>query len=175
MRSSHAWKLFALLLLTGGYIGLYHLVPARHHVEPHWGDRGANWFGQEMPLPFLFAVALLTVLYGLRYVIIAKAVSPADALAWYALLLASLLPGVWLLVAWDWDNRAVAPIANWVGTPVMALFVPTAFLCFDVATATRPRPGWYAARSLLEVLVLTPAWVVCWAFIELGFLGWFYI
>jgi hypothetical protein len=158
MRSSHAWKLLALLLLTGGYLGLYHLVPARHPVEPHWGANPTNWFGQGPAWALLYAAALLAVLYPLRYVITVRARSRADALAWYALLLASLLPAVWLLVVVDWDNEAVAPVANWVGTPVILLFVPTAFLAFDLTAATRPGPGGYVLRSLWEAAVLTPVW-----------------
>src|SRR5262249_39021675 len=120
----------------------------------------------------LSAAAILTVLCSLRYVIVTRACCPADACAWYLLLLASLVPAVWLLVVWDWDNHAVAPVANWVGIPVALLLVPTAAAWHDVATATRLTPTGYAARSLLEVLVLVPVWGCIWVALEFLLLSW---
>jgi hypothetical protein len=54
----------------------------------------------------------------------------------------------------DWDNEAVAAVANWVGTPIALLFVPTAFAFYDVTVGPRLPVWWYAARSLLEIVVL---------------------
>jgi hypothetical protein len=132
-----------------------------------------NWFGQGIALCYFFAVAALALLYSLRYLILTRSRSLANALTWYLLLLSSLLPAVWLLVVFDWDNEAVAEIANWVGTPIMLFFVPTAFLCYDAWKGTKPTAGGYIARSLLEVVVLIPAWALFWVFCEFLLLGWF--
>ena len=64
-------------------------------------------------------------------------------------------------------------MANWVGTPILFFFVPTASFCCDLVTASRLQPGWYAARSLFEVVVLVPVWAVCWGFCEFLLPGWF--
>jgi hypothetical protein len=168
-----ACTLVALLLVALEYLGLYATVPPRHLVESHWGSDGVNWFGQGPPVAFLFAVVILVLVCGLRYLITARSRSALDAWFWYLLLLAMTLPAVWLLVVFDWDNEAVAAIANWVGTPIMLLAVPTAFLCFDAATATRLPAGTYTLRCVVEVLLLVPLWAVVWAYTEFLLLGWF--
>jgi hypothetical protein len=172
MRQSHAWKLAAALLLASAYLALPRLLPPRVRVERHWGAGGVNWFGQGPGAAYLWAAGLLALLCLLRFAIARKARSPADAAAWCVLLLASLLPAVWLLVAFDWDNEAVSDLANWVGYPVALLGVPAAFACYDALTLSRPHAGWYAARSLLEVAVLVPLWAVVWVFVEFLLLGW---
>jgi hypothetical protein len=107
---SLVWKPLALALLLLGYPGLYHLVPPRHRVEEHWGADGVNGFGQGPTAAWGYAAAILAVLYSFRY-LIRRGCSPASALAWYVMLLASLLPAVWLLVVFDWDNQAVSAVA----------------------------------------------------------------
>jgi hypothetical protein len=67
----------------------------------------------------------------------------------------------------------VSPATNWVGYPVGPLAVPTAFLLYDVAKGCRLPPGRYAARCLLEVL-LVPVWAIAWLCFEafgLGLIG----
>jgi hypothetical protein len=173
MKPSPLWKLAALLSLLLAYLGLYRFTPPRHRVESHWGENGVNWFGQSQGLPLLWAVTLLALLYLLRYAITRWARSPESVLTWYALLLASLLPGVWLLVVTDWDNEAVAEIGCWAGTPIALLFVPTAVLVWDVAFKVRLSGAAYAARALVEVIVFVPIWSVAWAYFEMFVLGWF--
>jgi hypothetical protein len=169
---SHALKLAALLLLAWAYLVLPAHLPARVRVESHWGDEGVNWFGQGQAAAYCFALAVLALLCSLRLLIVRWAVGPADALAWYGLLVAALLPAVWLLVVFDWDNEAASPEANWVGTPIALLFVPSVVACWDVLTGTR-LSGWnYAARSLLEVVVLVPLWVCFWVMCMELPLGW---
>jgi hypothetical protein len=172
MWRSHGVKLLALLLLVVAYAGLYPLVPPRHRVAPHWGSDAVNWFGQGPGRALLNAAAILALLCCVRYPITVRSASAASALAWYGLLLASLLPCVWLLVAIDWDNEAVAPAGNWVGTPVALFGLPTAVLAFDLSTATRLTPRLYGARCLVEVLVLVPIWAVAWCYCEILLLGW---
>jgi hypothetical protein len=170
-----AGQLILLVLVVLEYLLLYRLVPPRHQVESHWGSNGVNWFGQAPPLTFLYAAVTLALLCLLRYFITIRSRTAAEAWVWHVMFVASLLPCGWLLVVIDWDNEAVAPIANWVGTPIMLFFVPTMVLCFDLATGTRLRPGTYWARGLLEVIVLVPAWAIFWAYFEFLVLGWFWI
>jgi hypothetical protein len=172
MSCSVTVKLLALLMLVVAYLGLYHFLPPRYTVEPDWEDYGFNWFGQGKAAAYLYAAGIFPLLYLLRYPITAWSRSPADAFAWYLLLVAALLPGVWHLVVFDWENAVVAPVANWIGGPIMFFFVPTALFCCDLGTATRLKPGWFAACALLEVVVLVPLWAVCWACCEFLLLGW---
>jgi hypothetical protein len=172
LRGSLAGKLVVLVLLAAGYVGLYCGVPPRHRVEPYWGEAGANWLGQAPALAILHAVAILSLLYLVRYFITTRSQSVTSAWLWYSILLAALLPGVWLLVAFDWDNEAVAPIANWVGTPIVLFVVPTASMCFDLTTGTRLPPRWYLARSAFELIALIPIWTALWVFCEFFVLGW---
>lgn len=173
MKSSAFWKLAALLSVVLAYLGLYRFVPPRHRVESHWGADGVNWFGQSQGWTWLWALCLLAALYLLRFTITRWVRSPASALAWYALLLAALLPGVWLLVVTDWDNEAVAEIACWMGTPIALLFVPTAVLGWDVAFGVRLPGGAYAVRALVELLLFVPVWLMAWVYFEMLVLNWF--
>jgi len=164
--------LVALLLLTSAYLFLPRYLPARCRLGEDSMELGVNWFGQRPAFAYFFDVIILVLLGSLRFLIIAKAASPADAVAWYLLLLASVLPAVWLLVVFDWDNEWVAPIANWVGTPVALLSVSTLFVCYDLATGTR-LTGWkYVVRSLVEVAILVPAWDFFCLFCMVFLLGW---
>jgi hypothetical protein len=166
----HALKLFALLLLAWAYLVLPAHLPAR--VQMDWGEGSVNWFGQGPAVANCFALAVLALLCSLGLLIVRRAVGPLDALAWYCLLLAALLPAVWLLVAFDWDSEAASPEANWVGTPIALLFVPTVVACWDVLTVTRLSAWRYAARSLLEIAVLVPLWACFWVMCMELPLGW---
>jgi len=163
--------LFVGLLLVAAYLVLPGFLPPRCQVEPHWGQGGVNWFGQGPAFAFSFAAVIIVLLCSLRFVIVAMARGPADAFVWYLLLFAAMLPGVWLLVDIDWDNVAVSGIAEWVGTPIALLFVPTAFLVYDLITATHLTAWKYAARTLLEILLI-PVWVYLWLMCEFLLLGW---
>jgi hypothetical protein len=170
---SHTLKLVVLVFLVAAFIIIPPSLQPRIKVEPHWGDGGVNWFGQGPVFALFFAVALLILLCSLRFLIIANVRCPIDAFAWYLLLLASLLPTVWLLVVYDWDNEAGSDIAIWVGTPVALLFVPTAFACYDLVTNTRLTAWPYIARSLIEVIILVPTWAYIWVVFFMFFLlGW---
>jgi hypothetical protein len=132
--------LIAAGLVAIGYLVLYYVVPPRYEVESHWGQGGVNWFGQAPPWAFLYAAAILAFLCLVRYLLTTRLRRGASAFAWYFLLVASLLPCVWLLVVCDWDNNAVGPEGNWIGWPIIVFFVPTAVLCYDLATRTRLKP-----------------------------------
>jgi hypothetical protein len=173
-RSSALVPLALLSLVVAAYPWAYRSLPPRPQLEPHmevrttlWEDGLENWFGHGVAASYGFAAGLLTLLFAARYFVVTRSGSPAAALAWYALLLASVLPCVWLLVVLDWGNIWVSPLTNWVGIPLALLGVPTAFLIYDAATGRRPPPGQYAARCLLEVM-LVPAWA--W-FVVVG-MGW---
>jgi hypothetical protein len=127
--------------------------------------------GQSWGWAVLNVLVLLLILYLFRYVIASKSSGAFSAMTWYTILLGMVLPFIWLFVDTDWDNEAVSPLSNWVGSPVALLFVPTAFLCFDLLGGVRMKPGLYLARSLLEVMLI-PVWAVAWFFCEFLLLGW---
>lgn len=171
---SQALKLAVAVISASAGFGLAHHLPPRWGAERHWGGGNFNSFGQGPGAALLSAVAILILLCSLRYAIVCKGCCRADAAAWYLLLLSAAVPAVWLLVELDWDNEAVSPLANWVGTPVALLLVPTLFAGYDVVAANRLPLGLYAGRSLLEILVLVPVWFYIWvAYFEFLLLGWF--
>jgi hypothetical protein len=174
MRWSHAGKLIVTVLLVSGYIVLPAYIPARCQVEKEWFNEKMNWFGQGPGVAFRYAVTLLVLLCGVRFVIIRMACCRLDAAAWYVLLIVSLLPAVWLFIDVDWGNEAVSPLGSWIGMPILVLTVPTAVACYDVATATH-LPAWeYSVRSFFEVVFLVPVWAYLWVVVgEMLILGWF--
>jgi hypothetical protein len=117
------------------------------------------------------ALAILAAFNTARYLITNKTMSPRSTLGWYAILLAVALPFVWLFVNLDWDHEFVSPAANWVGSPIAVLFVPTAFFCFDLKSGSRLGLAWYVSRSLIELLLI-PLWVIIWVYFEFLVLGW---
>src|SRR5262249_48868451 len=140
--------------------------------QSHWGEGGANWFGHSRGSAFLHGIALFLFLYTLRYPIIIRTGSAAGALAWYVLLLAALLPWIWLFVVTDWDNEAGSKLANWLCTPIALLSVPTVFLFLLLAARVHLTLGTYIALSLIEVTLLVPMWLVFWVHLEFYLLGW---
>jgi hypothetical protein len=171
-QSPTAWKA-SILLIGSTYFALAAFLPPRCRVEPHWGAGGVSWFGLGPGFGFFFAALILVLLCSLRFLIVSKVRFVVERLAWYGLLLAVLIPATWFLVDFDWDNEAVSANANWIGTPIGLLFVPTAFACFDLTSQDRLSVGAYFMRSVVELFVLVPIWLYLWVLLgEFLLLGW---
>ncbi len=123
----------------------------------------------------LYAIGLgiILSLYALKAALFRRESSPRRMLVWFLAAVALAVPITWLISP-DWNNRDVARISNWVGTPIMVLTVPCLSFFFDYANGRRSKGRWYI-RIPLEVLVGVPGWVFGWALIELFVFGWIYI
>jgi hypothetical protein len=168
LKSAKAWLTLAV---AAGYLLLPRLVPHRFETEKDWCP-GYNWFGQPHWTALLYGGGLLIALCTLRFLIVTKSRRASDAVAWYCLALAVILPAVWLLVVVDWDNEAVAEIACWVGYPIALLTVPSCLFCLDLVSRSPLSPGSCALRTLAELCGLVPVWLFVWTYAEFFILGW---
>ena len=164
-------KVWLLLLIAVAYMFLPQLLPPRFEVEKDWHS-GRNWFGQPGWISFVCAAGLLITLCALRFLIVRKSRNPGNAAIWYCLVLAVIIPAIWLFVVIDWDNEAVADIACWVGDPIALLLVPSVLFFVDLTTPLFRDLGSYLLRSIVEICVLVPVWSVVWVYIEAFILGW---
>ena len=89
----------------------------------------------------------------------------------FSSLLLLAVPVAWAISP-DWHNPSVAPIANWIGTPVLLLAVPAMSFLIDAAMTAETNS---LLRNVAEVLIGVPVWFVCWIFVEFAILGWVWI
>jgi hypothetical protein len=127
-----------------------------------------------LPVSLLHVIPLFAVLYLAKLRILWLRVRPWLALGLYLLALAALLPYLYHCTIDSWNSPVCNALSNWVGGPIAAFTVPTAFFLYDVLAHKQPSLRFYAIRSLLEI-VLVPLWVFAWAWIELLILGWVWI
>ncbi|MGO9115460.1 MAG: hypothetical protein ACLP9L_40130 [Thermoguttaceae bacterium] len=115
------------------------------------------------------AILLFVVLYVVKFRILTLRVQWWLALSLYVLLVAALLPYLYFHVD-KWEGFSAQ--GKWIGGPIAVFTVPTAFYLFDVFAHRVPSWKFYAARSLLEIVILFPAWGITWLFFELFVLRW---
>lgn len=129
-----------------------------------------NWFGMGMWESFFLAYPLLVAIYFAKWRL-RKIENDRLVWSWYWLSFVLSLPYIWFLVTGTWHTPFFSRISGWIGEPVRVWFLPTCSLMRD-----RNRKGdlplfWYVARSLVEVVVLYPAWCVVWSTFQRG-IGW---
>jgi len=127
-----------------------------------------------LPVSWLHVLPMFAVLYLAKLRILNFHVRPWVALALYLGVLVALLPYLYCCATDSWNSPDCNASANWIGQPVTAYIVPTAFFLYDVLANKRPSLKFYTIRSLLELLILVPLWVLIWAWTELS-LGWAWI
>jgi hypothetical protein len=130
-----------------------------------------TWLGQGVAAAYGLGFLLLVLLYTAKRCIVRFAPSVPAALAWYGLAVACSLPYIWFLVVLDWQNPFVYRLSCWLYNPVGILAVPTLSFTWDVARRTAWPWQAYLARSLVEIVVVIPIWLVCWLFFSFFFLG----
>jgi len=81
------------------------------------------------------------------------------------------IPLTWVISP-DWNNPSVAPIANWVGSPIILLTVPAVSFLIDIASASSHHS---MLRNVFELGVGVPLWGVSWILFEFTVLGWGWI
>ncbi|MGO9109027.1 MAG: hypothetical protein ACLP9L_07320 [Thermoguttaceae bacterium] len=125
-----------------------------------------------VPASLFHAIPLFAVLYVVKYRILSLQVRPCVALLLYLVVVAVLLLYVYFGLIDVRETIAYGnPLSTWVGTPIMAFTVPTAFFLYDIFAKKQQSLGFYALRSLLEVALLVPSWALVWVSIEMS-LGW---
>jgi hypothetical protein len=97
--------------------------------------------------------------------------SVSGAFGWYGLALASSLPYIWFFVVVDWRNPHVFPVTCWVYDPLGIWVVPTLSFAWDVMHRPPLPTSVYLARSLVELVVFFPVWLVVWVFVSFFLLG----
>ena len=78
------------------------------------------------------AIPLFAVLYVVKFRILTLRVQPWLALLLYLIVVAALLPYLYCRVDVIWVNGDFDKLANWIGVPLMAFTVPTAFFLYDI-------------------------------------------
>jgi Ca2+/Na+ antiporter len=123
----------------------------------------------------LRAILLIAVLYLGRFRILSLQARPWIALSLYLLLVAALVPYLYYCVfAVGSPNspHPINPLAQWIGIPITAYTVPTAFFLHDIFRHKRPSLKFYGIRSLLEIVIVIPLWAFVWWCIEFMCLNW---
>src|SRR5271165_6463739 len=105
------------------------------------------------PVSLFHAIPLFAVVYLVKFRILTLRVHPWLGLLLYFATLAALLPYLYYCIIDVSDCQGCDPLANWIGGPILAFTVPTAFFLYDTLAHKRPSLHSYAIRSLVEIVV----------------------
>lgn len=120
---------------------------------------------------YLLGFLMVLALYAAKALLLHSSRSPSMVLASFLGAILAAVPLAWLISP-DWHNPNVREIANWVGTPLILLTVPTASFLYDYCRRhARAASGWWR-RTLVEVFIGVPAWGMLWVSIEIFVLRW---
>jgi hypothetical protein len=146
---------------AGIYFALKYLPPVGSRSPwPPTAMSSTNWMGQSAGVAYALGGVLLVIIYVAKFIITRLTHSTPVLIAWYCLLVALSLPCIWFFVDTDWWNPFVYRLACWVGLPVGIWLVPTYSLWLDASAAERPSLRQYCWRSVVELLLLVPVFVV---------------
>jgi hypothetical protein len=158
-----AIELLAFVVIAGTTVIGFALALAYLPSDPTqtYGMPG-NWIGQDGSSFVADFVLLLALVYFSKRVILCR-VSPSREVMWYVLILLCSLPYIWFFVVLDWFNRQLSPLACWVGYPILVWTIPTVTFVRDrLNDDEAPPPGWYLARSAVEIFFVFPYWMMIW-------------
>lgn len=120
---------------------------------------------------YLGGFLLVLDLYGTKVFLFHFIRSRGVLLASFLVITMAAVPVAWLISP-DWQNPNVREIANWIGTPLILLTVPTISFLYDYYRgAANLGSAWYC-RSLVEVFIGVPAWGLLWVALEIFVLRW---
>jgi hypothetical protein len=158
------WPLLAWALAT-----CFTTLPTTDHPFARPYHYNHTWLGQGPAAACLNGLVLLVVIYGVKY-IIGRVTVRWVRVYFFALLVISSLPNIWLFIALDWRNMHVFRISCWVYDPVGLWVIPCISFTADARAMRPPELAWYIARSCLEFLLMLP-WLYAWVFISFFCLG----
>jgi hypothetical protein len=135
------------------------------------GDPSVTWLGQGVGAAYGLGFLLLVIIYVAKRWIPQFGLSVPAAVCWYCLGVACSLPYIWFLVVLDWQNPFVYRVSCWVYDPIAIWAVPTASFAWDVTRRTPWTCEAYLLRTVVEIAVVIPAWLVFWVFVSFFVLG----
>ena len=127
-----------------------------------------------LPQSQLHIVAALVAIYLAKLGIRSICLSKFSAMVTYLLSLGVLIPYLYAKSA-DWDEPQVFSEHWWFGMPFAAFTVPTLSFVWDTSRQRPVSANLFLMRSLLELLILTPIWMITCALLEFYVLGWIWI
>jgi hypothetical protein len=137
----------------------------------HRGHGSKTWIGQGVEAAYGLSFLLLIAVYVGKRWITRMGSSRATAALLYVLGMACSLPYIWFFVVLDWHNPFVYRVSCWVYYPIAIWAVPTSSFAWDMTSRVPFSLQGYVARSLIELLMIIPAWVVSWMFVSFFLLG----
>ena len=126
----------------------------------------------QFPPSLLHAFLLIIALYLIKIRIAYLRTSPVVTILLYLITVIALLPYLYLCAPFDWDYVDSSPLANWVGGPIAVFTVPMISFLYDICLQRHHRLWVWIVRSLIEIVVIIPIWVILWAQFELFVLNW---
>ena len=117
---------------------------------------------------FTVGFALVLGLYAAKALLLRAVRSRSIRIASFLLVTMACVPLAWLISP-DWHNPNVREIANWIGTPLVIITVPTVSFLYDYhRRATAIDYG----RAVVEAFIAVPIWALLWFAMEVFVLRW---
>ena len=128
------------------------------------------------PPSMFHCLLMLIALYLIKIRIVYLRTFPIVATGLYFITVIALLPYLYFCTTFVWwDNEGSSPLANWIGGPIAAFTIPTIFSIHELCTQEHPRLWIWILRSVIEIVVFIPIWIVLWFCFKLSVLGWEWI
>ena len=184
----------ALLLAVTGFafiLGFFASLPV---MVPRWRDlitrielargvpvhdglhRGFQFEFNDWPQPtsstYGFAIVITFCFYMTKHLVLRYLHALDLRVFAYVCLVTLVLPHIYL--NWtDWSAVNVYFLGHLIFMPVAVLAVPTISFAYDASRTEQPTAKFYLARSLIELLLVTPVWTFLWGImILLSGLAW---
>lgn len=167
--------LISIPLVTIAYVGL---IYSHQNLPNSFGSflpggpyrHIANWVGQNESTVLRMKWISLITLYLMKWPLTRWIQGKWIADWFYFWIMVSSLPLIWFFLCLDWKNPHVFPVASWIGDPIGMWTIPTLTFLSD-RLGTPPTLRFYCLRSCLEIL-LSPAWLFIWVWIQFLYFGW---
>lgn len=128
-------------------------------------NEGPHWF-------LLVSAIFYVFLYSIKLFINLKASSRMARISSYLALLVSSWAIIYYVFV-DWNNGSESRLYHWLGVPIILLTIPTVTFFKDLVRDNRQSLSSLVKRSVLEVVVVFPVWVIATLLI-FARLGWVY-
>ena len=163
----HVVAVLLLLAIFGGVcLSSLFLPPIREMAQ--WGVEEGNLVGQGGSVWAMYSLGLLLTLYAAKRQIVARNESSVWASYLFFLAFLASLPFLWFLCEPDWFHPHIYRWMCWYGDPLAFWVVPTGSFIVDLQT--KPLLRAFLLRSVVEIIIIFPIWMICWVFLSF-FLG----